>query len=140
MIDCSIHLEFSFPGHHIVSLYFVHNDNRNGTRTVEFIIKQINSKMSGILMMNSGHSFIMKKRNKYLRMILMKEFHRELTHLGIFSVFAVIFYIVGNALIDTIFAERPNMVILGVLLLVALGVAYFLGRQITDVIDQAVSM
>ena len=91
-------------------------------------------------MMNSGHSFIMKERDKYMRMITMKEFHRELTHLGIFSVFAVIFYIVGNALIDTIFAERPNMVILGVLLLVALGVAYFLGRQITDVIDQAVSM
>ena len=70
----------------------------------------------------------------------MKEFHRELTHLGLFSVFAVIFYFVGNALIDTIFAERPNAVILGILLLVALGVAYFLGKQITGVIEQAVSM
>lgn len=70
----------------------------------------------------------------------MKEFHRELIHLGVFSVLAVVFYFVGNALIDTVFAERPNVIILGILLLVALGVAYFLGRQITDVIEQAVMM
>lgn len=89
-------------------------------------------------MMNPGYSFIMKKRDKYMRMIIMKEFHRELTHLGVFSVLAVIFYFVGNALIDTIFAERPHIIILGVLLLVALGIAYFLGKQITNVIEQAV--
>ncbi|HIV81738.1 MAG TPA: hypothetical protein H9994_03435 [Candidatus Salinicoccus merdavium] len=70
----------------------------------------------------------------------MKEFHSELTHLGVFSLLAVIFYFVGNALIDTIFAERPHVVILGILLLVALGVAYFLGRQITDVIGQTVAL
>lgn len=70
----------------------------------------------------------------------MKEFHRELTHLGLFSVLAVIFYFVGNALIDTIFAERPHVVILGILLLVALGVAYFLGKQMTNVVEQAVAL
>lgn len=70
----------------------------------------------------------------------MKEFHRELTHLGVFSVLAVIFYTVGNALIDTIFAERPHIVILAILLLAALGAAYFLGRQITNVIEQAVAL
>ena len=60
----------------------------------------------------------------------MKEFHRELLHLGMFSLLAVIFYFAGNALIDTVFDTRPNVIILGILLLVMLGVAYIISRWI----------
>ncbi|CAM4346193.1 hypothetical protein [Lacicoccus alkaliphilus] len=66
----------------------------------------------------------------------MKEFHRELIHLGTFSLLAVIFYFAGNVLIDTVFDTRPNIVILGILLIVMLGVAYFIGRWIADAVER----
>lgn len=69
----------------------------------------------------------------------MKEFHRELIHLGIFSVLAVIFYFAGNALIDAGFTNRPNIVIMGVLLIAMLGVAYFIGKWVTDAIERIVA-
>jgi ACR3 family arsenite efflux pump ArsB len=69
----------------------------------------------------------------------MKEFHRELLHLGMFSLLAVIFYFAGNALIDTVFDTRPNIIILGILLLVMLGVAYFISRWIADAVERVVT-
>ena len=68
----------------------------------------------------------------------MKEFHRELLHLGMFSLLAVIFYFAGNALIDTVFDTRPNVIILGILLLVMLGVAYIISRWISGGVERVV--
>lgn len=68
----------------------------------------------------------------------MKEFHRELLHLGMFSLLAVIFYFAGNALIDTVFDTRPNVIILGILLLVMLGVAYIISRWIAGGVERVV--
>ncbi len=69
----------------------------------------------------------------------MKEFHRELIHLGTFSLLAVIFYFAGDALIDALFESRPNIVILGILLIVMLGIAYFIGKWITDVVERIIT-